>query len=345
MLLRLGLVGTGLISKAYCDAVRNNPERLQLTAVCNQTDSAASIVQEFMLGSYWEDFVEFSNEAPVDAVAICLPHSLHYPAVKAALDAGKHVIVEKPFVTSLADGAELVEMAESSGLTLMVAQCLRFQNEVACLHQYLESEPLGRIVNVRIASLQNLRNYVHPPHWLYDGETAGGGCVISVGVHSIDLIRYLVGEITSVRAICRTTSSDFIDAEDYCNAIMEFANGATGNFFSTFSAPALPYGGMFWIFGEQGVIHTIPPKGVIEDLTPQLGQWTGPRGSNEFSYIDCSTRHYSSDSGIENELLHFADCIENGTTPLTSGRDNLGTMKVIDAMYRSAKADGRKIVC
>lgn len=343
MVLRLGLVGTGIISTAYAKAIKENPGKLQLTAVCNRSERAIQIVNEFGLGRYMNDFHAFPFEAPVDAVAICLPHVLHYPAAKAALNAGKHVLVEKPFVTSLAEAVELVDLAESRNLTLMVAQSLRFRNEIACLKRYLESGVLGKILHCRIDCLQNLKNYILPPHWLYDGSVAGGGCVISIGVHFIDLMRYLVGEIASVSAVTRTTSPEFINAEDYCTALLEYQNGAIGELFSTYSAPALPYAGMFWLFGERGVIHTIPPKGVIEDLTPQLGLWSRPRGPNDFSPIDCSDRLLPSDSSIENELLHFADCIDRGLSPLTSGRDNLGTMKVIDAIYRSAGSAGQRI--
>ena len=157
-------------------------------------------------------------------------------------------------------------------------------------------------------------------------------------------MRYLIGEVKSVTAITRTTSPDFYGAEDYCTAMLEYQNGAIGDLFSTYSAPALPYAGMFWIFGERGVLHTIPPRGVIEDLTPQLGFCKGPKGANEFSPMDCSERLYPSDNSVENELLHFAGCIKHKITPLTSGRDNLGTMKVIDAIYQSAKSGGQRVV-
>ena len=109
--MRIGLIGTGRISGAYGNAVKAHPDRFKLTAVCHHSDKAKAIVAEFNLDCYWRDYRKFVDEAPVDAVVVCLPHVLHYDAVKVALQAGKHVLVEKPFVDCVETGLEPITSA------------------------------------------------------------------------------------------------------------------------------------------------------------------------------------------------------------------------------------------
>jgi predicted dehydrogenase len=340
---RIGIIGTGMISRAYCDTIKAFPGNFKLTAVCNHSDKAKSIVDEFGLKHYWKDYNRFVREAPIDAAIICLPNSLHYDAAKAALNSGKHILVEKPFVTQIQHCDKLIELAEEKNLICMVGQNQRYENELAALKDFIDSGKMGRIHHARIDMLQNLHNYTEPPHWLYDGNLAGGGSVISVAVHFIDLIRYLLGDMKSVIALSKTASADMKNAEDYCCAMFEFENGAIGQMFSTYSAAALPYSASYWIYGDNAVVHAIPPVHVMQDLHPQVAFLNGTQATTVFNPMVITFKKYPTDNTITNEMLHFADCIETNAEPFTSARDNKATMAAIFAIYESAKQNGKKI--
>jgi predicted dehydrogenase len=284
----------------------------------------------------------------VEAIDLCTVHSEHAPQALAALRAGRHVLVEKPFATSLADCRAVAEAADAAGRVAMIAQCQRYEPGNAGAADLIRSGALGAIRAVRFDCMQNLEFYVKPGHWLWDGARAGGGVVISVMVHRIDLMRFLVGEIVRVTAVTRHTHPAMVNgAEDFVCVILEFANGAVGEAFGTYVGCRLPYSESLMVFGEKGTVHAVPDK----------GQWGGPilvatadspgddgKPPTPFSGFRPVPERpgFASPIGFVNEILHFADCCRSGAQPLTSARDNIETMKVIFAIYESART-GRPV--
>lgn len=352
----VGLVGAGGISSRHLPAYRAFPARVRLAAVCDADEGHARAVSEEFDVEYWLDFESFVREAPIDAVDITLPHHLHFPAAKAALEAGKHVLVEKPFTTSFADALELVELAESKDLTLMVGQMQRYHPPYRALKGRLEAGELGMIRHARVDAIANQEDLYAPPHWLWDGERAGGGAVIGYAVHKLDLLRYFIGDVTRVASWNRTVDERLKDAEDYSVGILEFENGAIADFFTTVSASATPYNEGFWLFGDEGTVHTLPAgdrdegepghsqrEGYVGTPDPLLSRNESPESRKRFDPLPADDADLPTDSAFTNEILHFAECIETGREPLSSGRDNLGTMAVIAAIYRSAGTDGARV--
>jgi predicted dehydrogenase len=335
--LEVGLIGSGNIADAHLPAFRNH-EQLELTAVCDANpDAAATIAEEFDVDT-WDDFETFVDEAPIDAVDITLPHNLHHPAAAAAIDAGLHVHVEKPLAVSMAEGRDLVDRADDADVTLMVGQMQRFDPRFRAAKQAVEDGRTGQIRHARVDGIQNLRDYADPPHWLYDGEAAGGGGIISVLIHKLDLLRYLLGEPTRACALGRTVDPAFEDAEDYAVGLIEFENGAIVDLFSAYSAADPPYGESMWLFGDDGVITAIPEEGAYHADSVRMSRRVADQPTG-FEPLDPSDT-LPTDDPFVNELRHFADCAETGREPLTSGRDNLGTLATVFALYESIEADG-----
>jgi predicted dehydrogenase len=334
MPLRVGLVGAGTVSQAHLPAYRDHGT-LELAAVCDaDAERAADVAEEFGLESEtWADFEDFAAEAPVDAIDVCLPHHLHHPAAAAALEAGKHVHVEKPLATDAADCVDLVDRAAQRDLRLAVGQMQRFDPGYRALKRHVEAGDLGRVWAARADGIQNLRDYAEPSHWLYDGDRAGGGVVASVLVHKLDLLRYLLGDVARVSALSDSASPDFENgAEDYCVGLLEFECGTRADLFATYSASEIPYGESVWLYGDEGVAYDLPGEGEYRGEV-RIGTGDG------FRPVDSSTA-LPTDDGFVNELLHFADCVESGTESIASGRDNLGTVATVFALYESAARDG-----
>jgi predicted dehydrogenase len=154
-------------------------------------------------------------------------------------------------------------------------------------------------------------------------------------VHKIDLMRYLVGEIARVTALSRTRQPNFIDgAEEYAVALLEFENGAIGELFSAYGAFRAPWGEHPTIFDEYGTIFGMTPQ--PEGQAPAMIASSTREAGTDFSPVE-PAGELPTENGIVNEILHFADCCATGEEPLTSGRDNISTMRVIFAIYQSAR--------
>jgi predicted dehydrogenase len=344
--LRVGLVGCGGISGGHLTAFAEFPDKLELVAVCDIDRAAAQRrAQQAGVEAVYTDFRRLLAHPGVDAVDLCTTHDTHAALAVAASEAGRHVLVEKPMACSLAQCQDMLRAAALSGVTLMVAQCERYQPRYRGVRRLIREGELGMIHAVRFDSMQNLPAFLPPGHWLYDGQRAGGGVVISVAVHRIDLLRMLVGDVRRVSAVCRTRRAEFVNgAEDYAAALLEFGNGAVGEMFATYSGYRMPWSQQFMIFGQHGAVHAVPPLGT--DAGPALvasscrggagqgwaGQFTG------FVPVEPDRTELPTDDGFVNELVHFAECCQTGAEPLSSGRDNVETMKVVFGIYESARS-------
>ena len=346
----VGLIGAGGISHAHRPAFRNFRDTIRLTGVCDVDEERATEVAEEFDAEYWTDFEVFVGDVDADAVDIALPHSLHYPAAKAALEAGKHVFLEKPFATSMEECVDLVALAERADRRLMVGMVQRYHPRHRAVKSLVDAGNLGPIHAGRVDMLQSLPEAGFPPdHWLYDGEQAGGGGLLSVLVHKIDLMRYFLGDVRRAIGMSKSVHESFRDAEDYAVGLLEFENGAMIDCFNTYSAAGRPYDENFWLFGEDGVVHTIPDDPNEEpymDAPRPKVRYRGDGGSDkDFGTIDPAPDETDlpTDSAFTNELLHFAECVESGHEPLSSGRDNLRTMATVFALYESCRADNAPV--
>jgi predicted dehydrogenase len=343
--LKVGLIGAGNVSLHHLRAYQQFPERLHLVAICDIHEQTAREKASVLGVEYiYTNPLEMLKKANIDAVDICTPHHLHASLAIAAAKAGKHILIEKPMASSIEQCHAMVEVARQVGVTLMVAQQQRFEPSYRSVHRIIQAGDLGKIYAARIDAMQNLRSFLPEGHWLYDGKLAGGGIVISLAVHGIDLLRYLVGEVTRVTAICKTMRSEFLNgAEDFACAIFEFENGAIGEMFATYSGFRIPWSESFMIFGNDGCIHTIPPFGVARG--PALiatkasciieGEWNDQ--FHDFILVKPDYEELPTDDCTVNELLHFAECCQTGRIPISSGWDNLSTMNVVFGMYESAR--------
>jgi predicted dehydrogenase len=231
----------------------------------------------------------------------------------------------------------------------MVAQYQRFVPIYRGVKRLLDAGEIGDVRAVRLDSMQNLLDpqlsaYYPAGHWLFDGSRAGGGVVISLTVHKLDLLRYFVGDVARVTALCRTLEPAFVNgAEDYAVALLEFQNGAVGELFSTYSGYRLPWGEHFTIFGADGTVYGITPQPKGQALamvasSRRLAQVPEPGHdpSDDFTAVSPSD-DLPTEQPFLNQILHFADCCRTGAEPISSGRDNLGTMKAIFAIYESSR--------
>lgn len=347
--LKVGLVGTGSISFYHLPAYMQYPETVKLTAVCDiRPEAMEKFSQKSGVTDCYSDFTEMLKKADIDAVDICTIHDQHEAQVLAAVKAGKQVFLEKPMGINVAQCQNMVNAAKKAGVTFMVGHDLRYMPHTLAIKRIIESGELGQVRMTRCVLIANMGFAAGGGYqlgsWLNDPKRAGGGMMISGIIHQVDLMRYFIGDITSVNAINRSIHNK--NTEEYACATLEFENGAIGNVLVIGSSVRSPLGCEYTLFGDEGTIISTQ----AENRTYQFGQGTiaskkrGNEGEsfNTFRPIEPVREQFPGDDPFINEILHFAECCRNGKEPLTSGRDNLGTIKTIFGIYKSFKT-GKKV--
>lgn len=335
--LKVGLIGTGSIAKFHLPAYLEHSDRVQLTAVCDiHPPSAKEFAKIAGVDAIFHDYHDMLRNADIDAVDICTVHDLHAPQGIAAAEAGKHVIVEKAMASTLSDAWDMVDAADKACVTLMVAQHLRYSPEALAVKHLLDEGQLGEVQAARTHVFRQGPEL----SWYTDGQ-AGGGVLMLNTVHYIDLLRYYIGNVKRVTGICKSIQPQMTNgADDLVTATLEFENGAIGDVFSSWTSGLAPEKSAYLVLGSEGTIHSTPPE-TINDNSPirHFGKiMVAKKGSgDDFHAVDSSDISLPSTSFFVNEILHFEECIRTGREPLSSGHDNIETMKVVAGIQDSSR--------
>ena len=359
---KIGLIGTGGISRAHLPVYEQFPEKVKLTAVCDIIEEAAQErARDANVDAIYTDYNKMLQEADIDAVDICTGHDTHAPIVIAAAEAGKHALVEKPMGNSMQECRDMIAAADKAGVTLMVAHMLRFSPSTEAVRRLLRDGELGTIRAARIDIMMNAVGRLREGHWMLDGN-AGGGIGMTNTIHEVDLVRHLVGDVKSVNGVTKTVSPRLINgAEDIISATLEFENGAVGTVLCLWCAARGPVSQQYTLFGDQGALYSLPVFpiyrgdhfGPVVVSSPERDEaGTEPvmnrrepgrqlRGMEDimghFHQLAPGTWGLPSDNCFTNEILHFAECSQEGKEPISSGREILGSMKVLFGIYESAR--------
>ena len=362
--LKVGMLGAGGITNSHLPAYLEHPDRVQITAVCDLVEPRAqALARKAGVEAVYTDLDQMLREADIDAVDNCTFHPAHAPLTIACAEAGKHVIVEKPMARSLQECRDMVAAADKAGVTLMIAQDLRYSPEAFAVKRFIDEGRLGEMFAVRT----HLLSPRVPPRIgrarqdRYADAEQGGGTLMSVQVHHIDLLRFYAGNVKRLTAVCRSIGPRMVnDAEDLVAAILEFENGALGHLFAgpgetpedaSDGRPVTASTRSYMLYGSEGTIHSAPEtlpehhhfgrimfaptedRPIDRSIPADLERWVHP----PFEPIDTSGLDLPTVKPFVNEILHFEECIRTGREPISSGRDNMETMKIIYGIWESSR--------
>ena len=349
--LKVGLIGTGGISNRHMDAYLRFPDRVRLTAVC---DIVRPLAEQYAsktgVDAIYTDYEEMLRQADVDAVDICTGHAHHAAPAIAAAKAGKHVLTEKSMAITLAECRAMIEAADAAGVTLMVAQHLRHSPEAAAVKRLIDDGGLGEIQAARTHVIMNGPK----KGWMNDAKE-GGGVLLLNTIHHVDLLRYYIGNVKRVTGIRRSVQPQMANgAEDLAAATMEFENGAIGDLFASWTTYVAPAGASYTVIGSKGTVQsTLPELGQSDSPVRHFGdvlfaakEELDPRKPEDlqkiihppFEPLPAPSEDLPSPNLFVNEILHFEECIRDGKEPVSSGRDNIETMKIIVGIGESSSA-------
>lgn len=338
MTIRFAITGSGFMGRTHAEAIRRHPTA-SLVALAGGTRAEA------LAADYGAELAP-STEAllrrdDIDAVVLTTPHHLHADEAILALNQGKHVLVEKPMATSVADCDRMIEAAERAGRALRIGYHQRFRINNATAQQLVRSGGIGE-VHAALISMPTYASTVKDGgfggNWAWWNDPASIGHVLNSAPHAIDMMRWLTGaEVRTVSAMCRT----YLPAtpvEDTTMALIEFTNGAICSFFSSRALPAPSFPGEDFrirIMGGLGLLDLDPYKELrISDAqgwhTASAQPEVGHEGA-QTAFGDVRMQAYTSQIGS------FMDAIAGKPATVGTAPDGRAAIAAIAAMLTSSR--------
>lgn len=325
--MKVGIVGTG-IGRIHAGGYKKC-EDVEIKTICDvDSERAEKFAAEFDVKNICNDYKELMADDEIDAVSICTPNALHAPIAMAAFEAGKHVICEKPISTNTADARQMVEAAKKSGKIFMMGFNNRFRGDTQLLKKCIENGDLGEIYYAKTGWLRR-KGIPGMGGWFTTKAMSGGGPLIDLGVHVLDLALWLMGNPKPVYVmgssyakfgpeIAKKNGGTY-DVEDLATGMVKLENGATVFVEASWASHV-----------ERERIYTqlIGTKGGAE--VDPLRIYTDINGST--ANVDLT---YPNVSGHEMEIVHFVECVREGKTPIATGEHGLHIQLILDAIYES----------
>ncbi|KXA90626.1 hypothetical protein AKJ57_04030 [candidate division MSBL1 archaeon SCGC-AAA259A05] len=315
-MIRIGVVGCGMIAYAHTMAYEED-ERVKLVAFCDKDESKAKEFAQKLDANFYIDHEEMSRES-LDGISICTPPSTHMKIAKTFLSKQTDVLCEKPLAISASEGNEMIKTAAENNALLLTAFKYRFFDETEKTKELISQGEIGKVITFR----NMFGGEVNAAEkWLSKGDISGGGVLMDNGVHSVDLIRFLFGEVKEIMAK-NTISVQDIDVEDSARLLLRMKSGSVGTVNLSWSVPhPSPY--YLEVYGSENSI-----------LVGWNGLYLYDKDKEEWTETGKSS---GEKKAFQKEISHFVDCIEEKETPAASGEDGLKALEIIEAAYRSER--------
>jgi len=338
---RIGVIGLGM-GRHHLREYANNAA-VHVAALCDQNEQLlAEFLAQYPQAKGYASYEEMLSVAKLDAVSVALPNYLHAPVVIAALNAGCHVLCEKPMALNAAQAQQMAETATKTGKKLMIHFNYRFSPPSQFLKRYVDEGHLGQIYYAKTHWLR-ANGIPKLGGWFGIKELSGGGPLIDLGVHRLDLAMWLLG-YPRAKAVSAYTSGLLgariakdagvrYDCEDLTAALIRLENGIVINLEVSFAGGTDKDQDMVTgIYGTNGAAIQRNRGEGYEFEAVALQNMAGALTQVNPKYMP------RAQSAIE----HFVDCVIYDRQPTASAENGLEMMRIIDAIYRSA-AEGREV--
>lgn len=347
--IKIGIIGVGNIAEFH---IRNYlaDSRCELYAFCDiNEENLKAKGEKHGISRLYTDKDEMLKEcSELDAVSVCTWNATHAECTIAALNAGKHVICEKPMAMNAEEAKAMKDAAERNNKLLMIGFVRRYGKDCGVTKDFIDSGDFGELY---YAKATYLRRAGAPGGWFGRKEYSGGGPLIDLGVHVIDLSRYLAGNPKPVSVYCATFNKlgrrenlklntvwggankfGEFNVEDFASAIIRFENGFVIALETSFSLNVKKEAATIQLFGTKAGAILNPELEIITEKNDYL---------TNISFT--SSTSYTLDGLFESEIKHFIDCMVDGAECISPAEDGIVLMKILDAAYKSA-ATGHEVI-
>jgi predicted dehydrogenase len=351
--LRVGMISWAHVhaefrAKALCEI-----PGARIVAISDENEERGrSAAKRFGVPTYCRHWQDLVSRDDVDVAMVHSENNRHVDQVVSAAQAGKHVFCEKPIATRVLDAIRMVEAVEAAGVDGASAFVSRFSKEASRAKTIVESGILGKLILVRgLIGLAGIGEIGCPPEmtqWMEDASLGGGGAWIDEGSHTLDLMRWMAGDIARIAAMTANRAKPKLEIEDIAVAILDFKDGALGEIATAWSMAAdIGMRNHLELYGADATIimrATDPfPRVEVFDRNARgpLRGWSTPhiepdaKEPHDYSSWPTHVHHY------KREVASYADRYLAGKRPFgPTLRDGLACLAVIEAGYASARAGG-----
>jgi predicted dehydrogenase len=330
--LKFSVIGCGRIAQRHAEHIH---KKGVLAAVCDTVaEKADTLAAKYGARAYYriEDLLE--REKEVDVVSVCTPNGLHAEHAIKALQAGFHVLCEKPMAITVADCGKMIQAAEKSNKRLFAIKQNRYNPPVAAVKQIVDEGRLGKITSIQLNCFWNRNPEYYHNSW--KGTLAlDGGTLFTQFSHFIDLLYWIVGDVRQVQAYMGNFSHPgIIEFEDSGVVILQFESGAIGTINYTVNSYQKNMEGSLTLFGEKGTVK-IGGQYLNELEYQSIEGYTivdlpeGNKPNHYGNYVGSMSNH---DKVYDNVI----DVLHNNAAITTSAFEGLKTVEIIDKIYKSA---------
>lgn len=336
--IKIAVIGTGLIGQKHLEIVEANAE-CALVAVCDADPAGAAIAAKYGV-PFYQNYTALLAEYSLQGAIIATPTNTHASVATACAEQGIHILVEKPIARTLAEAKELLAVAESHGVQILVGHHRRHNPLVQQARHIIQSGEIGQLVGVTaMFTLLKPADY-YEVTWR---TQLGGGPILTNLIHDIDNLRFICGEIESVYAMASSKMRGFA-VEDTASLTLQFANGAVGSVLVSDVTPApwsyeltsgenpsYPITGQdcYYFCGTEGSL-----------AFPSLTGWRYPPGQTPGWHQPLAQHHWDKPKSVDPlaaQMAHFCQVIRGEADPLVSGEEGLKTLAVAQAVLESAQ--------
>lgn len=333
MSINWGILGAGKIAeRQMVSAIAQAPDQRLAAVMKRDRAQAQRFAEQHGVPRFYDTVPALLADREINAVYVATPPHLHAEQTIQAANAGKHVLCEKPLALNSGQAQSMIDACRANGVQLMVCYYQRYNTRHQQIKQLLAAGAIGQVTAVRL----NFSDYFPPTpgYWHHDPAISGGGPLMDLGVHCIDLLRYLCGEVTAVTALIDTLAAPS-PVDDTATLLLKLANGAQAvitSHWSTANFEPQQSNGLE-INGTLGTIQATPLS--AKDSAGTLRLVTAA-GVQDFSVAPGGVRPHVA------LLIDFAHALASNTPAPIPGEEGLAGLRVIEAAYQSAQS-GRRI--
>ena len=331
--INFAIIGCGRIAQRHAEHISNNGV---LKAVCDiDYSKAIELGEKFKASSYNCIDALLANEKDLDVISICSPNGLHAEHSIKCLNAGIHVLCEKPLAINVKDCGEMIKAAEGNNKRLFAIKQNRFNPPVAAVKSAIDEGKLGKVYSIQLSCFWNRNEDYYKNSWK-GTKDLDGGTLYTQFSHFIDLLYWIVGDVKHAHAITGNFAhQSIIEFEDTGVVALEFYNGTIGTINYTVNSFGKNMEGSLTIFGEKGTVkiggqylNELEYQNIQDFEFKDLP--IGNTANNYGQYQGSMSNH---DKIYEN----LVDVLHNGGTISTNSFEGLKTVEIIDKIYQSAK--------
>lgn len=352
--IKAAVIGAG-IGKFHIEGYQMHP-KAELVALADiNKEALEEVCCDYDIPEAYTDYKKMLKDPAIDCVSVCVPNALHAPVVIDCLKAGKHVLCEKPLARTAREGQRMVDAAKKARKKLMVQFNNRYRPEATLLKDYIESGDLGKVYFARCGWIR--RNGIPGwGGWFTQKDMAGGGPLIDLAVHMLDLTMWLMGNPEPVTVLASTYSAfgpkmealgpwgtpnkrGKFDVEDMAVALLKFAGGQTIALEASWASRCKREWVYSTLMGDKAgasLERVFGFDGDDDSSIDTLEVFTQEHGVpvNRELVVEPDPA-----MGRHNAVMHFVDCLVDSNVKMISpATDGLRIMKILDAAYKSAES-------